>query len=148
MLTINVNEDVFIEGDETLRLSLDDFGHFYDLTITDTTVLCTFKYALTFDNESVAPPIVERYAFTLDNISMPGLQDPDPTTQIYAFTLNNESVTPSLVEKYALTFNNESVTPPIVEIYAFTLNNESVTPPIVEKYGLTFDNESVEPPAA
>ena len=170
-LTINVNEDVFIEGEETLRLTLNDFGNFYDLKITDTTTLSTLNYASTLVNtlstlEVFLPSIVERYASTLVNtLSTPEIippltlhyastlvnstiipfSTPVPTTQNYASTLDNTSFPPTIVEKYALTLDNTSFPPTIVEKYALTLVNTSFAPPVPEHYGLTLVNNSLTP---
>jgi hypothetical protein len=142
--TFNVTADQLTEDNETLTLSLGNNADSINVTIVGIANPTTQIYALTLDNESVAPPpIVERYALTLDNESV----TPPPIVERYALTLDNESVTPPpIVERYALTLDNESVAPPIGQRYALTLDNESVAPPIVERYALTLDNESVAPP--
>ena len=144
--TFNVTADQLTEDNETLTLSLGNNADSINVTIVGIANPTTQIYALTLDNESVAPPpIVERYALTLDNESV----TPPPIVERYALTLDNESVAPPIGQRYALTLDNESVAPPIVERYALTLDNESVAPPIiVERYALTLDNESVAPPAA
>ena len=126
-LTINPNEDVFIEGNESIRITLNNTQDFYDLIITDTTRLSTINYASTFINSIV-----------------PGWQDPKPTTQTYASTLSNFNVVNNLIPRYASTLLNTNSVSGFIPRYASTLPNTNSDTGFIPRYASTIANTHLD----